>query len=134
MSPGRAGQELIEPLVINEWGLAEKSDWVPPHPQLFLASFKLRTCSQWSGALFSQADKWHRIIMAYAEGLLICLFSERKGSGSYEIASPSFRLHRLAARKSLAQCFESLEEETPEKPTNSPRLIPKILDIFKTDL
>lgn len=60
--------------------------------------------------------------------------SKNKGSGIYEIASPSYRLYCLAARNSLAQCFESLEEEKTEKPTNSLRLNPKIFDILKTDL
>lgn len=61
-------------------------------------------------------------------------FSKKNGSATYEIASPSYRLHCLAARNSLAWCFESLEEEKTEKPTNSLRLNPKFFDIFKSDL
>lgn len=61
-------------------------------------------------------------------------FSKKKESRIYEIASPSYRLHCLAARNSLAQCLESLEEEKTVKSTNSLRLNPKLFDILKTDL
>lgn len=84
----RTQEELTKPLVINNRGWQKESLLAPSPPQLCLASFKQKSCLQWSESLDSQADKSYRIVIVYPESFLICLWAKIKDLESMKLPVP----------------------------------------------